>query len=275
MSRAGALLRSTHPGPSFTVTAVTIVLGIGVGMDVARLALLALAVLLQQFSVGLSNDWIDVERDRQLERTDKPIASGELSLPLARTASYLLAGSAILLTTPLGWWATLAHLGFLAAGWTYNAGLKSLPASVATYVVGFGLLPCVVTLALPDPRLPAIWTIAVGALLGVSAHFANALPDIDGDRRLGIRGLPQLVGQRWSVIATSVSLIVCGVLVVVGPGSFDIPRLVAAGLVGVLSVVCWWLGTTRAPSRILFRLILGAALLIVTLLGLSGRLLLA
>ncbi len=266
-----ALFRSTHPGPSMLVTAITVVLGISVGLDLARVALLGAAVLVQQFSVGLSNDWIDAERDREAGRTDKPIAAGVISVGLARAVSLGLATLAIALTIPLGWAATLAHLGFMGAGWAYNAGVKSTPFSVVAYVVGFGLLPFVVTLALPTPALPAPWAVAAAALLGVSAHFANALPDLDDDRRHGVRGTPQLAGLRASVATISLALVAGGSFVVVGSGAFDVPRLVGLGLVVVVAGVCWWLGVSRAPSRLLFQLIMAAALVIVVLLAFSGR----
>lgn len=275
MPTVGALFRSAHPVPSIVVTAIAIMLGVGIGMDVARLALLGAAIAVQQFSVGLSNDWLDADRDRSVERVDKPVAAGLVSATMARTVAFVLAGAAMALTLPLGWQATLAHLGFMAAGWAYNVGLKSTPASVVAYAVGFGLLPGIVTLALPNPQLPAAWAVAVGALLGVSAHFANVLPDIAQDRELGVWGLPQLVGVRGSVIIVALTLFVGGILAVVGGGAVTVPKLIALGLVTVAAAVCWWLGTTRAPSRLLFRLILAAALLVVLLLGYSGRQLLA
>ena len=52
-TKATALALATHPGPSIAVTAVFMALGVGVGLDGARLVLLGLAVLLQQASVGL------------------------------------------------------------------------------------------------------------------------------------------------------------------------------------------------------------------------------
>ena len=275
MTTVAALLRSTHPGPSVAVTVIAVVLGVGVGLDAPRLVLLGFAVLAQQFSVGLSNDWIDAARDREAGRTDKPIAAGVVSVGLARTVSLVLAVLAIALTLPLGWAATLAHLGFMGAGWLYNAGLKSTPLSVLAYVVGFGLLPFVVTLALPTPALPAGWAVAAAALLGVSAHFANALPDLEDDRRHGIRSTPQLVGVQVSVALIALALVAGAAFVVVGSGAFDVLRLVGLGLVVVFAGMCWWLGASRPPTRLLFRLIMAAALVIVVLLAVSGRQLIA
>ncbi|MEQ1737405.1 MAG: 1,4-dihydroxy-2-naphthoate prenyltransferase, partial [Rhodoglobus sp.] len=134
----------------------------------------------------------------------------------AQVVSFVRVAVSMALTVPLGWWATLAHLGFLSAGWVYNVGLKATPASVFAYVVGFGLLPCVVTLALPDPRLPAAWVVAVGVLLGVAAHFANVLPDAEGDRLWGSRGLPQLAGKKISIAVIVIAVMLSGVVALLG-----------------------------------------------------------
>ncbi|HEX5730751.1 MAG TPA: hypothetical protein VFX99_15090, partial [Microbacterium sp.] len=63
-SPVGALWRSTHPGPSVVVTLIAIMLGIAAGLEPWRIAVLGLAILLGQLSVGISNDAIDAPRDR-------------------------------------------------------------------------------------------------------------------------------------------------------------------------------------------------------------------
>src|SRR5262245_18911915 len=67
-----ALGRSTHPAPAIAVTVITVLLGVSTGLELWRVAVLGLAMVLDQASVGLSNDWIDAERDRAVGRTDKP-----------------------------------------------------------------------------------------------------------------------------------------------------------------------------------------------------------
>ena len=59
MVRRGlALLGSTHPGPSVVVTTVAVALGVAAGLDAVRVALVGVVMLFNQFSVGLSNDWL-------------------------------------------------------------------------------------------------------------------------------------------------------------------------------------------------------------------------
>lgn len=188
-----ALGRSSHPGPTVAVTAIAIILGIGIGLEPWRLVVVGLMFLTNQLSVGLSNDWIDAERDRAVGRTDKPIAAGVVSETVARNTAFVCAGLAIALSFLLGWPAAIAQFVFLASGWTYNLGLKRTVFSIVPYIVGFATVPSVVTLALPTPAFAAPWVTVVGGVFGAVAHFANALPDLDDDRATGVRGLPQRI----------------------------------------------------------------------------------
>ena len=77
MASIAALIGATHPEASLVVTAAMTALGVSAGLGWQAL-LLAAAVLAGQFSVGLSNDWIDRHRDRDAGRTDKPLVTGRL-----------------------------------------------------------------------------------------------------------------------------------------------------------------------------------------------------
>jgi len=85
-NRLGFLLKSTHPMPSLAVALFATLFAVGIGLETQRVALVGLAVLLQQFSVGLSNDWLDHKRDRAAGRTDKPVARGSLGVSLVRNS---------------------------------------------------------------------------------------------------------------------------------------------------------------------------------------------
>jgi len=100
--KALALFRATHPLPSFSVASFAVLFGIGVGLPPEKLLLVGLAVLTQQFSVGLSNDWLDAGRDKAVQRIDKPVAQGMVSLASVRTASLVAAVIALALTLALG-----------------------------------------------------------------------------------------------------------------------------------------------------------------------------
>lgn len=271
-----ALARSTHPGPTAAVTTIAVVLGAGVGVQPAYLVLLGLAVLANQFSVGLSNDWIDAERDRIVGRMDKPIARGWISVETIRTAACASALASILLTIPLGLGAVIANALFIASGWSYNAGLKNSVLSVVPYIVGFGSLPLLVTLSLAQPMLAQWWAIAAGSALGIAAHFANVLPDLEDDRRTGIAGLPHRLGRRGAGVATYAVLAAASAVIAFGSNAamgaatwIGLALTLGIAIAGVVLVL------TRPPTRLLFQLIIGAALLNVVMLAIAGKALIA
>jgi 4-hydroxybenzoate polyprenyltransferase len=276
VSTAVALLGSTHPGPTVVVTLLAVVLGASSGLPVGRLALLALAVLLGQASIGFANDWLDAGRDRAVGRTDKPVAQGRVSVSAVRAAAVVCGVAMLVPSFALGSAAGTAHLVLVASGWAYDLGLKRTPASVVPFVVSFGLLPAVATLAAAPPSAPAAWAVLVGAVFGVAIHFTNVLPDLDDDARTGIAGLPHRLGRTVSGVVAFAALAVAAVLLLGGQvgGGSSTPGLVAAvvGTVVTLGIAVVGVRLVRAGrvDRTLFRLIMVAAILLVVQLALSG-----
>jgi hypothetical protein len=172
-TRATSLLLASHPGPTLVVTAISAGLGLGLGYPPGRLALLALAVLLGQLSIGWSNDWLDAARDRAVSRADKPAARGDIPVAVVRASAFAALVLALAVTAILGPGALLAHLIAIAGGWAYNLGLKSTVWSFVPFAVSFGLLPAIATLGQETPAWPAPWVLAAGALLGVAAHITT------------------------------------------------------------------------------------------------------
>lgn len=265
-----ALALSTHPGPAIAVTLVAVLLAISAGLPAWRVAVLGLAFLLNQASVGLSNDWLDASRDRAVGRTDKPVAAGLIAASTVRNVAVCCAVVAVALTVPLGWLATLAHAIFIVSAWSYNAGLKATAVSVLPYIVSFGLLPLVVTLARQPAGPAAFWALGLGAMLGVAAHFTNVLPDLADDERTGIRGLPHRLGRTGSGLVTCGALAIAALLAFFGPsGAVTVVQWLGLVLT-LLLTACIAVVLRQPPRRLLFQLIIAAALVNVVLLLFSG-----
>ena len=276
------LVLAAHPGPTAAVTALSLVLGVGVGLPGSTLVLLGLAFLAGQLSIGWSNDWIDAGRDAAVGRTDKPVATGEIDVAVVRTAALVAAAATVVLSFALGLAAGVVHVVLVASGWSYNAGLKRTRWSVVPFIVSFGLLPAVVTFALPDPTPPAPWAMLAGAVLGVAIHFTNVLPDLDDDARTGVSGLPHRAGRRVSGLVAFAALALASVVVLVGPGlvtgsASSPPLLAIVGVLAAVSIAVWGaaLVLTRPPGRLLFQLIIMASLLLAAQLAASGTALVA
>ena len=238
-SRPVVLLRASHPAPAFAVTALTALLAVAAGHDLASGLLVTAAVAAGQLSIGWSNDLIDAARDRQVGRPDKPIARGEISVGLVQRAVAVALFLCVVLSLACGLAAAAVHLVLgVGSGWAYNLYFKRTLWSALPYAVAFGTLPAVVTLALPDPEWPAPWTFLAGALLGVGAHLLNALPDLADDASTGVHALPHRLGEKRVRVLAPLVLLAASCVVVFGPGTPDSPGpWVALGACVLLAVV--------------------------------------
>ena len=213
------LVLSCHPIPAAAVTAITAGLCALAGLPFGTSVLVTATIFVGQLSIGWSNDYLDASRDSDAHRIDKPIAAGTIERHVAGIAAIAALSSTIVLAAWLGWPAGLAALGTTLCGWAYNLGVKATVLSWLPYAIAFGFLPAVATLASEPPRWPAPWVMVAAALLGVAAHFANVLPDLDVDNASGIRGLPQRIGARATAITAAVLLACASTVALVGPGA--------------------------------------------------------
>jgi 4-hydroxybenzoate polyprenyltransferase len=197
MSRVRALIIAGHPGPSLAITVLAALLAAQAAHGAAAPVLAAPAMLALQLSIGWSNDAFDARRDREAGRDGKPVAAGAIGARPVWIAAGAALAAALAMALALGRSVLAVTAVMAAAGWAYNAGLKSAAWSGLTYLIGFGLIPAWATAALPGHPRPSWQATAAAALVGLGAHFANTLPDLAGDRATGVRGLPQRVAGRW------------------------------------------------------------------------------
>lgn len=265
--RPAALLRAAHREPVAGVTLIATALAAGAGRGALMTAVCGAAVLSGQLFVGWSNDLVDAGLDAAQQRADKPVASGQVS----RRAVMFAAGSALVICLPLSLWAglgsALAHFAAIAAASGYNLVLKRTPLSVVAYAFAFAMLPPFVTLGPPITHAPAAWAVGAGALAGAAAHFTQVLPDIERDLQAGVRGLPQILGARVSVLCAALLLVAAAALVAVG--ALSLPVLLAFAVTAGLMLITV-AGVRRGRLEMGFRLTLISALLVVGALVLSG-----
>ncbi|HEV8175436.1 MAG TPA: UbiA family prenyltransferase [Actinoplanes sp.] len=273
MSRAVALLTSSHPEPGGAVTVAMTLLAIGVGHRGWSIVGVFAAVAATQLAVGWVNDWLDADRDRIAGRRDKPVASGAVSRRTVGIAGLISALAIPILGLPFGAKATICItlVGIFAL--LYDWPLKSTPLSVVPYLVAFGLLPAFVVVALPGHPTPPAWLVAAGALLGGGAHFANVLPDLADDAATGVRGLPHRIGATWSQVAAAGLLLAATLTLVFGPPGPPSWVGIAAAAAAVVVLPIGWYAARRARGRpvAMFRAVIVVALIDVLLLVFSGR----
>ncbi|WP_207457459.1 UbiA family prenyltransferase [Desertivibrio insolitus] len=271
-----ALAGSTHPGPAVLVTTVSTLFALGLGVSGWRLAVVVVAVLANQLSIGLSNDWIDAERDRAVGRRDKPVARGDVSVGAVRVWAIGTLVASVVLACVLGAGAGIGISLLALGGWAYNLGLKRTLASVVPYLVGFGALPVGIGFAAEQPVWVPAWLPVATALLGAAAHFANVLPDLEDDAATGVRGLPHALGRRVSGLVGFALLAASAAVLTFGPAGAPSWPYVAGFVLSLgIAVAGATIALTRPPTRLLMRLVMFAALLDVLLIAFATDRLLA
>jgi 4-hydroxybenzoate polyprenyltransferase len=262
-------VRACHPLPSVAVTFVMSAFAWSIGWRGSGLALVALAVLVGQLSVGWSNDAFDSRIDAAAQRGSKPTVGG-LVTP---RALWIGAGVAFAVAAFLSW--SVAGIGggsfhvfALAMAWLYNTVLSRTVWSWIPYALAFGAMPAFLSYGL-DGTSPAPWAVAVFAIVGVSAHIANALPDIESDAAAGLGGLAVQLGQRRG-------LVVCWILLGLGSAIlFAVTlseRALVAWIVAAAFVVAVIVGAVAKSRSVMFRALLAVVAVDVIALVLAGSL---
>jgi 4-hydroxybenzoate polyprenyltransferase len=142
---------------------------------------------------------------------------------------------------PLGVKGGLIYLFGVGMGVSYNFYFKSTLLSPLPYALAFGAL--VSSIIVSTDRIPPLWFITAAALLGVAAHFANVLKDIDQDLESKIKGLPQRIGKKGSRIITSLLLVIA--TLILHNANPNMPLLI----VGLVFAII----TSFAPNKIIFK----------------------
>lgn len=262
-----ALAGAAHPLPTLAVTAAAAALAAATGRDWPGVAAVAVAVLASQLAVGWHNDWLDAGRDRAAQRRDKPIALGHISARGVAMAAVAAAAATIPLLLLSGVRAAVAGAIGLGSALAYNWPLKFTPLSPLPYIVSFGALPVFVTLGRPDVAGVPYWLLGASAALGAGAHFANVLPDLDDDLRLGVRGLPQRVGRSASTAIAAALVMAVSLLLTFGPaGPPRVAGIISLAVAVLTLATGGYLQWRRPRSRAAFRAVLLVAIVDVGLL---------
>jgi 4-hydroxybenzoate polyprenyltransferase len=209
-----AFVDASHAAPTLAVTLTMTAFAWSIGWRGWPLVTVAAALLVGQLSVGWSNDAFDSATDRQADRRSKPSVRGDVTArALWTAAAAALAASCVLSWLAAGWVGGSFHVLALLAAWTYNVVLSRTAWSWLPYAVAFGAVPPFLYIGL-DGHMGPWWTTVVFAIIAVSAHVANALPDLESDRAVGLDGLVIRLGVRrstylcWMLLGIGTSMLV-------------------------------------------------------------------
>jgi 4-hydroxybenzoate polyprenyltransferase len=205
-------LKAAHFGPTMLITVIAFVFGVQLWWE-GPAYVIAFTVFLGQLIIGWSNDLYDYGDDLKHNRINKPLVAGAITPEALRKTTFIFIPIAVIanLLGPLGFKGGSVYLLGVGCGIAYNFYFKFSPFSPLPYAIACAALPASVYYAVD--RMPPLWVLAGGSLLGVGFHFLNVLKDIEKDQISSIKGLPQIVGKRASA-AIALVLIVLAVLVI-------------------------------------------------------------
>jgi 4-hydroxybenzoate polyprenyltransferase len=193
------LRKASHFGPTLIVTTISFGFGNYYWWE-GPAYVIAFGVFTGQLVVGWSNDLYDYEDDLSHNRMNKPLVSGLISREfLTKWIKVMLPFSFVAnLLGPLGIKGGLVYMLGIACGVGYNFYFKFNWLSPLPYAIAFAALPS--SVAISKDITPPLWMWLGGALLGMAAHFINVIKDMKADQKSGIRGLPQILGTRNSIL---------------------------------------------------------------------------
>lgn len=210
--------------------------GSGVGLALH----LAMGMLCLQFAIGAANDLADAPTDA-LVKPQKPIPAGLISRDAAKAVFAITASLGLALTASVSIAAFVVGVAGLSDGLLYDFRLKGTPFGWVSFAAGVGLLP-VYAWAGATGTLPAAvpWVVALAVAAGSALALANALSDLERDRRSGVTSIATVLGPGRTIALNAAVLVV--VDIVVGATTLAVgtaPAPAAAELGGLLLA---WLG---------------------------------
>jgi len=197
-----------------------------------------------QLAIGAINELVDVELDRQA-KPHKPIPAGLVS----EHGAWIMAISGLalmaILSTTFGIGSFLLCAVGTVTGAAYSIWFKRTIWSWIPYLVALPLLPIWVWTALDtvDAGLFAIYPIGAAAV--ISVQLAQSLPDVETDRRAGVKTLAVALGAGNARFTCWGGMLLAAALTVAlaswltsHPGWVWIAALLACGLV-LLNIAIW------------------------------------
>lgn len=266
--RLGRVLRIIHPFPTLLNVAATAGLAAVAADGVPDASLLARMMLMMFFvqsAIGVTNDLVDRGLDAAAKPW-KPLVSGAISRSGAVALALACIAASVALAATLGAAAFVLALAGLACGLAYDAGLKRTLFSAVPFTVAIPTLPLWVWVSLDRWDAVLWWIVPLGALIGLSLHLANTLPDISSDAAYDVRGLAHRIGERgsmmlaWSSFAAALALAVALAPLISYDARVFVPTLALGTASLAASVVIGGLGRSTASLQLAFGVMgIGAA----------------
>ena len=210
MKKFKGLRQACHFGPTLIVTAIGWIFSNHYWWE-GPAYVIAFGIFCGQLVVGWTNDLYDYKDDVQHKRIKKPLVTGLITPAYLRTWIIFMTPFSFFanLAGPLGLKGGLVYMLGIGCGIAYNFYFKFTLFSPLPYAIAFAALPS--SMAISKEIMPPTWMWLGGALFGMAAHFINVIKDMEEDQQSGIKGLPQRLGKKRSILV-AILLIALGSL---------------------------------------------------------------
>jgi 4-hydroxybenzoate polyprenyltransferase len=175
------------------------------------LATIFITVVMTQFSISAMNEWADRERDAAANRR-RPVALGWVRPQTALALALLFGLAALPGALSFGLLSLILVIAGLGIGWAYDLVLKPTPLSFIPFAIAFPLLLFWVGVLAGRPPASLLFLFVAGAPLAIAIHLADAIPDRDVDRDVGIHTLAVALGRPAAEVAAAAGLLIAGLL---------------------------------------------------------------
>lgn len=166
--------------------------------DVLFPILTATAAFLVCAAGNIVNDLVDEDIDR-INRPLRLLVTGEISRNTAIRLAIIINISAVLLCSLVNLEVFLSVIFAIVLLFIYNFKAKQIPVlgnliiaflGGLTFITGGLAVDRILTFTLPGPLIPAVFAF----LFHMAREIVKDVEDIEGDRRVGVNTLPQIVG---------------------------------------------------------------------------------
>jgi chlorophyll synthase len=166
------------------------------------------------------NDWFDRHVDA-INEPNRPIPSGRMPGAWGLYIGIGWSAASLLLAAQLGRWGFGAAVVALALAWAYSAPPLRLKRNGwwgnAAVAICYEGVPWFTGAAIMADRLPATGVLVIALLYSLGAHGIMTLNDfksVEGDRAVGIRSLPAMLGEANAALLACVVMIVPQLVVI-------------------------------------------------------------
>jgi 4-hydroxybenzoate polyprenyltransferase len=203
-------------------------------------------MLFLQFVIGIANDSADAATDA-LVKPGKPLPAGLLAPRQAGVALCVAGVVGLICAASVGAPALTVGIVGLADGLLYDLRLKGTALSWVPFAAGIALLPVYGWWGATGSWPVALWGVVTMAMLaGTTLALANALADLEKDRRSGVRSVATALGRnRTLALDAALMLAIQMIALATSPTLGANPPALALGLAGVC---LGWLGVGLAST---------------------------